>query len=298
MCSSGDSIRVIARDAESRISISDGSAGNDSGNQARSRAGSGSADSYVDLVPAEAAGNGGGQAIPASDELVSQQTTKRVLVPGFDAWGNGLMQWAAVQDPNRSMLLLPGVDAMPDVTPMQGVPLMNRPNNPDPTAVAAPAVPQVNVTEVARQAVARLSVPESQLGIDPSPDANEWNAAAVGEQLWLWTPETLNRSEHVSSEGIDIAITAAPGPLVIDMGDGHRVSCTRTDRLVGPFRNQPSPSCGHVYQSKGVYTVTATRSWQVQWSALGQSGTESLVRPAAQHQLNVIELHSLLVPGG
>ncbi|MFT8395139.1 hypothetical protein [Propionibacterium sp.] len=229
---------------------------------------------------------------------MSQQTTKRVLVPGFDAWGNGLMQWAAVQDPNRSMLLLPGVDAMPDVTPMQGVPLMNRPNNPDPTAVAAPAVPQVNVTEVARQAVARLSVPESQLGIDPSPDANEWNAAAVGEQLWLWTPETLNRSEHVSSEGIDIAITAAPGPLVIDMGDGHRVSCTRTDRLVGPFRNQPSPSCGHVYQSKGVYTVTATRSWQVQWSALGQSGTESLVRPAAQHQLNVIELHSLLVPGG
>ena len=39
----------------------------------------------------------------------------------------------------------------------------------------------------------------------------------------------------------------------------------------------PSPNCGHVYTKpslpKGPYTVTATPTWRIRWSAGGFSGT-------------------------
>lgn len=153
------------------------------------------------------------------------------------------------------------------------------------------------VEAATRQAIATLTLPTSELGIDPSPDANEWGAAAVGEQLWFWTPDMSVESSNVSAEGIDISISAVPRGLNIDTGDGTKLTCARTDRLTEPFRNQKSPSCGHVYASKRMYTIRASRTWQVSWSALGQSGAETIARPAGQTTVNVIELHSLLVSG-
>lgn len=275
-CLAGDSVRVAVREVDQGV-LKDGYVGSQ---KAAPQGIIGPASGgYTDL--SSAAYEGGGTA-PETNLDVSPSTQ-------FTDGSNGLpfyrVDATGASERNRT----PQTFTVPPlaVTPLVGA---------QPAAVSSQELAS-RVEAATRQVIATLTLPTSELGIDPSPDANEWGAAAVGEQLWFWTPDMSVESSNVSAEGIDISISAVPRGLNIDTGDGTKLTCARTDRLTEPFRNQKSPSCGHVYASKGMYTIRASRTWQVSWSALGQSGAETIARPAGQTTVNVIELHSLLVSG-
>ncbi|MCT3019449.1 hypothetical protein EFN97_11575, partial [Propionibacterium freudenreichii] len=102
---------------------------------------------------------------------------------------------------------------------------------------------------------------------------------------------------------ITITLTATPGAVTINPGTinpgAHTtpIRCTTgRPRPTTTNGNQPSPVCGTSYQHPGHYTITATRTWTITWTAQGHTGTETITRPATAPTLDVIELHSLLVP--
>ncbi len=131
---------------------------------------------------------------------------------------------------------------------------------------------------LARRIVVRLQLPKPTPQFGPDPSVNEWDMAAVGYPLWLWTegPRTVSSSE--SAYGLTFTLTARYRSTSFNMGDGSTVRCTRTTvyrRSTPP--GTKSPTCGYAYleaaRGDGTYTVTATTHWDIDWSVAGFSGT-------------------------
>lgn len=158
----------------------------------------------------------------------------------------------------------------------------------------APAVPAVDWRVVVDRALLALALPEGTPQIGPDPSWNEWNALAVGYPIWLWT-DTGQRAGNATQDGIRVSAHARAEKVTFTMGDGHAVSCATTtpyDRL----RTKPgasSPTCGHTYERRGTYAVTATVSWRVDWTADANSGS-LLVERSGARTLRVIELESVI----
>ena len=167
-----------------------------------------------------------------------------------------------------------------------------------PTAAAA-APTRAEVETLVRSLVSRLEVPVPTPSVGPDPSVNEWNMAVVGYPLWLWTDTPASMDSSVSGYGITITMDAHRVSTSFDMGDGNKVTCARMTaypRSVKPAT--PSPTCGYAYSwpslPKGNYTVTATSRWEVDWSAVGFSGTLPLIASASR-ELPVGELHAVVV---
>ena len=178
--------------------------------------------------------------------------------------------------------------AEPGVTCMYADPV-NPPANtgggagPDPAAVA-------------REAIATVTLGEPGVLVEPDPDANRWGATAVGFNVWFHAPGAQTLTTSVDRDGLTVEITARPGLLRVDTGDGKTVACQGTVPYgAPPGVNAPSPVCGYAWEHKGEYMVTASRVWEVSWTAGGQSGQDSVSRPAGGRQVTVIELSSVLV---
>ena len=172
-----------------------------------------------------------------------------------------------------------------------------RTTGPDASAGGGPAsgTPAVDPAEAARRAVASLTLTEPGLLLDPDPAANEWGATAVGFHTWFHAPDPGVLRTSATADGLTIDITASPGLLTVDTGDGRRQACRRTVPYRNPDGvNAPSPYCGHAWEHTGEYTVTATRTWEITWSAAGRSGTDTVTRPAGARAVTVIELVSVL----
>ena len=166
---------------------------------------------------------------------------------------------------------------------------------PDAPAGGGPAGPVVDPVEAARRAVATLSLTEPGLLLDPDPAGNEWGATAVGFNMWFHAPDPGVLHTSVTVDGLTVEITAVAGSLAVDTGDGRRQVCRRTVPYRSPEGvNAPSPYCGHAWDRAGEYTVTATRTWDITWSAGGRSGSDAVTRPAGSRGVTVIELVSVL----
>ncbi len=157
---------------------------------------------------------------------------------------------------------------------------------------------RVSPSVAARHAVARLVLPAPRPSIGPPPSINEWKMAAVGYPLWLWTGGASRLSTRVEEDGFVIVLTATKGETTFAMGDGGSVTCssmTKWTREVTP--GAPSPDCGYRYQRaslpRGSYTVTASTTWTVHWSADGESGSVPITRSSST-ELPVGELQSLV----
>ncbi len=155
------------------------------------------------------------------------------------------------------------------------------------------------VEAVARQLVVRLQLPDPTPRIGPDPSVNEWNMAAVGYPLWLWTdgPRTVRATE--TAYGATFTLRADWVSTTFRMGDGQTVTCTATKQYTTAVEpGAASTSCGYVYHRpslpSGSYTVTATTNWRIRWSALGLSGTLRGTHSGSR-PLPVGELHSLVV---
>lgn len=166
------------------------------------------------------------------------------------------------------------------------------------SGAAAAAVPAVTVPPVvlARQAAATLDLPRQAVRIGPDPSLNRWDMLAVGYPLWLWREGGDTITESVSLGGASLTMTAGYRSTTYDMGDGTTVTCTTTTPWVAGAQppGTPSPTCGHTYRRPGDYTVTATHTWDLNWSAMGETGTFPLTNVSSA-PVEVGELASLVV---
>lgn len=158
---------------------------------------------------------------------------------------------------------------------------------------------QVDPAVVAQQAIAQLTLPDTDVKVGPPPSINEWKMAVVGYPLWLWTDGPDTQTTTVTQQGITITLTASRANTTFDMGDGTTQTCaTSTAWSESVTPGAPSPDCGHTYLKpslpKSNYTITATAHWNVAWTALGQAGTVPL-DVAGTTTLPVGELQAVIV---
>jgi hypothetical protein len=152
---------------------------------------------------------------------------------------------------------------------------------------------------IARMLVTRIKLPSARPLVGPDPAVNEWKMVAVGYPLWLWTAGPVVVTDRVRAFGVTFRLRARWVSTRFEMGDGHSVLCTR----MRPYRSgvrpgSRAPDCGYVYGRAslpgGSFTVRATTSWRVGWSALGMSGSVP-ASLSGSRVLPVGELNALVV---
>ncbi|OEJ22100.1 ATP-binding protein [Streptomyces agglomeratus] len=132
-----------------------------------------------------------------------------------------------------------------------------------------------SAAELAQQAFSRMRLNGAQIGSAP-PAGSE---GLVGLPVWLWTtqsPQTWGpQTMTVSAGGLSVTVTAKVKNIGWSMGDGTTVNCTKpgTPYQKG-YGKADSPDCGHRYTKVGIFTITATSTWTVDWTATnGETGT-------------------------
>jgi hypothetical protein len=156
----------------------------------------------------------------------------------------------------------------------------------------------VRARDAAVKATAGLHLPIPTIHFGPDPHANEWDMIPVGYPLWLWTDGRTSLTSSASASGLSVSLTAAPGPTTFTMGDGHQRICTvQLPRQRSTSATPPTGPCSYVYQLASPqghpYTVTATTTWTVAWSAAGYSGTFDMTRNASA-TITIGELQAII----
>ena len=173
-------------------------------------------------------------------------------------------------------------------------------------AKTPPPPSQVEVLATVRQVGNALPIPEGTPQVAPDPAANEWNMIPVGFPIWLTTtaPDTAGPTSQ-TQDGITMTFTAVRLSTTFEMGEAKvknsTVSCTKmTVRWQNMYPlNRPSPTCGYTYVHQGVYTIKATTTWRLTWTANGQTGTVDTTRTAeAPLPLTIGQLRSVIVSVG
>ena len=212
-------------------------------------------------VQASTQGSSGGQAQPADDSAAPDQAGS-----GYDPWAKYMLVTDPVTGgqrlcwtPNQGLSSVDGgaVQVCHDAV---------MPDTADGPVATNPAV-------LAGQAVAQLTVPAPEISIRPHPSDNKWNLLAVGLPIWVWAEDPGPVATAVNEQGIDIQLQANRGSVTFGWGDGTTTVCQlMRPRPASMDPLTPSPDCGHSYQHRGDYTITATAGWAVNWQALDQSG--------------------------
>jgi hypothetical protein len=111
----------------------------------------------------------------------------------------------------------------------------------------------------------------------------------VGMPVWMWvdTPDahTYGPASNTASDGsVTVTIIAKVARTLWEMGDGRSVTCATAGT---PYQDsngkQHSPDCGYSYSKQGTYTIRATTTWDIAWTAnTGQSGTIPLTLTATR----------------
>ena len=164
---------------------------------------------------------------------------------------------------------------------------------------------QAAVLSAVRSASATLQLPDGAPVVAPDPANNEWDMIPIGYPIWLTTTAPATAEAATVQDGISITITATRGTTVFAMGEpGQKVSnpyvsCAQMAqrKLKETPPDKKSPNCGYVYKIMGTYTILATTTWKLTWTANQYSGTLYTTRTApAAKPLTIGELHAVLVP--
>jgi hypothetical protein len=147
-----------------------------------------------------------------------------------------------------------------------------------------PEAPTIAPGEVARMAVEQMDLQAIRIGIAPAPGT----VGIVGLPTWLWVDGADATTfgpiaRTASAGGVTVTATARVRQIDWNLGDGTTLTCATPGTPYQPrFGTDPSPDCGHTYtqdsgnQPGGVFTVSATSTWVVEWEGAGQQGTITL----------------------
>ncbi|TDT34241.1 hypothetical protein ACF3NT_09365 [Naumannella halotolerans] len=165
-----------------------------------------------------------------------------------------------------------------------------------PTGGGGGGEPTIAPGEAARRAVANLTLTAVPPELSPDWNRNEWKMLAVGFPVWVSAdPDSLAPlSDAESVEGLTVELRAHSPEVSVAMGDGTTLTCATEGRpfVVGSAEPGSKGPCSHTYQELGVYTSTATYTWQVDWEAGGESGTIE-VSNSASSEIPIGELHAV-----
>ena len=148
----------------------------------------------------------------------------------------------------------------------------------------------------AQQVLAGMQLRPPRIGIVPFPGPDSVGLVGLNNWMWVEDPDAQTfgpASDTATLGGWTITVTATVQSVDWDMGDGQVVHCEGPGT---PYQDSdgfdPSPDCGHVYTTQGVYTVTATAHWTVDWVSTDQTGTFTTDQTATD-QITIGELQVL-----
>lgn len=154
------------------------------------------------------------------------------------------------------------------------------------------------VGSLIEQVIAMLPLSGAEIGIAPDPAG----AGLVGLPVWMWTAQTPESwgplTASLTALGLTVHAEANATAISWDMGDGTTQVCQHPGTPYQPeYGASSSPTCGHTYQQPsrhqpgGVYQITATTEWRIDWWIEGTaiSGVETRTR-TAQTTVRINEL--------
>lgn len=145
----------------------------------------------------------------------------------------------------------------------------------------------------AQMAVRQLSLTPPQLKISPPAGSDQ----IVGVATWLWVADPwTSTSASATLGGVTATVTAVPRSVTFEMGDGATVTCapgTPYD-TTRPAHTQ-STECSHTYIHAGNFTIRATLTWDVSWTAsTGEGDTLGSVTRTTQLPVHVVEIQAMI----
>ena len=153
---------------------------------------------------------------------------------------------------------------------------------------ALPGLAYTDPSVLAEQAVAALQLKPIRMGMVP--EDKPGYVGLVGMPVWMWVdtpdPHTYGPASNTATDGsVSVTITARVVRTLWEMGDGNAVTCTTAGTPYQDIKGkQPSPDCGYSYSHQGTYTIRATTTWDIPWTAsTGQSGTIPLTLTATRN---------------
>lgn len=112
----------------------------------------------------------------------------------------------------------------------------------------------------------------------------------VGVPVWVWSNNHQPVSVTASIPTLSATLTATPGDIQVDLGDGTRFTCRGGGVPYDPgvsHRGQ-STDCSEAYERHGPHTITVTVVWSLTWTATnGQAGTLPAVTRTTALDLDV-----------
>lgn len=117
-------------------------------------------------------------------------------------------------------------------------------------------------------ALSQLDLPLPALAL--APPAGD---LLVGLPAWYWvdTPWTP-QAASATLGGVTATVTAEPVELTFDPGDGAGLVICEGPGVPWTPDREGDPPCGHTYGHHGTYTLTATITWEVAWTATTGAG--------------------------
>lgn len=154
--------------------------------------------------------------------------------------------------------------------------------------------------QIARSVLAQVTLRPPAIGLTPL-DPNVMSV--VGMPVWLWVDEPSETTWGPTTiRAAGITLTARVESVTWTMGDGARLRCGKgtpwrpgSEGRDGSARR--SPTCGHIYERGGDYTVRARANWMARWSGYGQSG-EIPFSLSTIRTLRVGEVQVIVTRGG
>jgi hypothetical protein len=171
---------------------------------------------------------------------------------------------------------------------------------------ATPGAPPVDPNSLAVQAERSIVLPDPEIGTNPS------GTSVVNLATWLWIDPGVWRAYEVTATAGPVSATASAVPTSVtwSMGDGGSVTCAGpgVPYDVGMAGGAQATNCSYKYvvssagqpsvdgnPDDGAFSVTATISWSVSWSAQGAAGGGALppLSTSSTSALRVEQVESL-----
>jgi hypothetical protein len=174
------------------------------------------------------------------------------------------------------------------------------------TAIRTIGITSTGITPevLARQAYRFLPLPAPLIRTSPPPTQDQ----LVNMATWLWVDGTTwgTRTASASVPGLAVTVTAVPVTVIWRMGDGGEVVCDGPGTPFDPTTaaSGQAATCSYIYrrssagQPAGQFTVTATTTWRITWTATGLAASGSLppLTRTSQTALRVAEVQAINTP--
>lgn len=133
--------------------------------------------------------------------------------------------------------------------------------------------------------------PASPVLVTSPPEAE----GLVGIDAWFWLEGWGDASASATAGDVTVTVHASPQTLTVDPGDGTGVvGCAGPPVPYSPGAD-PAEGCTHVYESAGVFTATATLTYDVGFTSnVGDGGSLGTITTVGSVEVTVREAQAVV----